>query len=432
MPTRPAKRTVEAPPLRPDGPGAAVPVLIGAAILASWFAIDAKSIDSFEAPKFALVASALAAAGVAAWAGRVRREGFALPRPTLPAILLIAGLAGAALSALSPRRTLSREVLLGAIPFLVAIPLGTSLPYARRRRVMAAIFAGAGALTGLLVVLAAARIYSPLEVKGYSNRAGLGALVGNAGYTGIVLALAAVSLAPLAAARGRTRLPAVAAAALTLAGMVATQSLSAIVVAAVGIASFAFLAGGRRSRIALAGILVLLLAGAAAYLPVRRRAMSFLRAARRGEWNAAFTARAAPWLAATEMIRSHPLLGVGAGRFRAEYVSARLAAETRTRRRLVLAGMPTNSFAQAHNDYLDLVAAIGIPAGACLILAYALLLGAAWRRARGDPEIAGTAAILAAGAVAAFTWFPFQIVPAALWLLLQVGDAHRLLQRGMP
>jgi O-antigen ligase len=89
--------------------------------------------------------------------------------------------------------------------------------------------------------------------------------------------------------------------------------------------------------------------------------------------------------------------------------------------------MPTNSFAQAHNDYLDVVAAIGLPAGACLILAYALLLGAAWRRARGDPEIAGTAAILAAGAVAAFTWFPFQIVPAALWLLLQAGDAHRLL-----
>jgi O-antigen ligase len=404
-------------------------VLIGAAILASWFAIDPKSIDSFEGPKFALVAAALAAAAVAAWAGRVRRAGFAFPRPTFPSLLLVAGLAGAAISAFSPGRRLSREVLLGAIPFLLALPLGSSLPFARRRRLMAAIFAGSGALTGLLVVLAAAKIYSPIEVKGYSNRAGLGALVGNAGYAGIVLALAAVSLAPFAVGRGRTKFAALAAAALALAGMVATQSLSAIVVAAVGIGSFAFLAGGRRSRTALAGILALLLAGAAAYFPVRRRATSFVRAARHGEWNAAFTARAAPWLAAAEMIRAHPVLGVGAGRFRAEYVPARLAAETRARRRLVLAGMPTNSFAQAHNDYLDLVAAIGVPAGACLILAYGLLLGAAWRRARGDPEIAGTAAILAAGAVAAFTWFPFQIVPAALWLLLQAGDAHRLLRK---
>jgi O-antigen ligase len=407
-------------------------VLIGAAILASWFAIDAKSIDSFEAPKFALAASALAAAGVAAWAGRVRRAGFAFPRPTLPVLLLLAGLAGAAISAFSPGRTLSREVLFGTVPFLLALPLGTSLPFARRRRVMTAIFAGSGAVTGLLVLLAAARIYSPIQVKGYSNRAGLGALVGNAGYAGIVLALAAVSLAPLAAGRGRAKFLAIAAAALALAGMVATQSLSAIAVAAVGIGSFAFLAGGRRSRTALAGILVLVLAGAVAYRPVRRRATDFVKAARHGEWNAASTARAAPWLAAAEMIRSHPLLGVGAGRFRSEYVPARLAAEARTRRRLVLAGMPTNSFAQAHNDYLDVVASIGIPAGACLILAYALLLGAAWRRARGDPEIAGTASILAAGAVAAFTWFPFQIVPAALWLLLQAGDAHRLLGKENP
>jgi O-antigen ligase len=402
------------------------------AILASWFAVDPRSIDSFEAPKLVLVATALAGAAVAASAGRIRRAGFALARPTLPAALLLAGLAGAVISALPSGRGQAREALLGAAPLLLAMPLGAGVAYARRRRAMAVVFAGSGALTGLLVVLAAAKVYSPVDVKGYSNRAGLGALVGNAGYAGIVLALAAVALAPFAAARGRTRAAALTAGVFALAGMFATQSLSAIVVAAAGIASFAYLAGGRRSRAALAGILALALAVSAAYAPVRRRAASFLRAAGHGEWNAAFTARAAPWLAATEMIRAHPFIGVGVGRFRSEYVPARLAAETRIRRRLVLAGMPTNSFAQAHNDYLDLVAAIGIPAGACLIAAYALLLGAAWRRARGDPDLAGSAATLVAGAVAAFTWFPFQIVPAALWLLLQAGDAHRLLREGTP
>jgi O-antigen ligase len=432
MPTRAAKRPAPISPSHSDAARIAVPLLIAAAILASWFAVDPRSIDSFEAPKIVLVATALAAAAVAAWGGHIRREGFALSRPTLPAALLLAGLAGAAISALSPGRGQAREALLGAAPLLLAIPLGAGLAYARRRRAMAVVFAGSGALTGLLVMLAAAKVYSPVDVRGYSNRAGLGALVGNAGYAGIALALAAVALAPFAAGKGRGRAAALAAGALTLAGVFATLSLSAIVVAAAGIASFAYLAGGRRSRAALAGILALALAASAAYAPVRRRGTSFLRAARHGEWNAAFTARAAPWLAATEMIRAHPWVGVGVDRFRSEYVPARLAAEARIRRRLVLSGMPTNSFAQAHNDYLDLVAAVGIPAAACLITAYALLLGAAWRRARGHPELAGSAATLVAGAVAAFTWFPFQIVPAALWLLLQAGNAHRLLREGAP
>ena len=432
MPTRAAKGPAPAPAPRSGATQLAVPALLGAAILSSWFAVDPKSIDSFEAPKLVLVATALAAAAVAAAAGRIRREGFALARPTLPAALLLAGLAGAAISALPSGRGQARAALLSAAPLLLALPLGAGLAGPRRRRAMAAVFAGSGALTGLLVVLAAAKVYTPVDVRGYSNRAGLGALVGNAGYAGIALALAAVALAPLAAGKGRGRAAALAAAAFALAGVLATQSLSAIVVAAAGIASFAYLVGGRRPRVALAGFLALALAGSAAYAPVRRRATSFLRAARQGEWNAAFTARAAPWLAATEMIGAHPFIGVGAGRFRSEYVPARLAAEVRIRRRLVLAGMPTNSFAQAHNDYLDLLAAVGIPAGACLIAAYALLLAAAWRRARGRPELAASAATLVAGAVAAFTWFPFQIVPAALWLLLQAGSAHRLLREDAP
>jgi cytoskeletal protein RodZ len=36
--------------------------------------------------------------------------------------------------------------------------------------------------------------------------------------------------------------------------------------------------------------------------------------------------------------------------------------------------------------------------------------------------------LLAGGAVAAFTWFPFQIVPTALWLLLESGRADRILR----
>jgi len=433
MSPRPAKRPIDAAPGSLGRPEALAALFLGAAILASWLAIDPKSIDAFEAPKVVLVTTALAGAAVAAAAGRIRRNGIALRRPSLPQILFLAGLAGAAISAwASPRRAQALESFRGVALFLLAVPLGASVAFVRRQRALTAVFAAGAALNGLLVVLAAARLYSPIAVRGYSNRAGLGALVGNAGYAGIALALAAVTLVPHAARPGRGRPWAIAAGLLALAGMLATQSLSAIVVAASGLGMYAFLAGGRRSRLALAGGVALLLIAAAAYSPVRRRAAGFFRAAGRGEWNAAFTARAAPWLSAAEMIRAHPLLGNGTGTFRSEYVPARLAAEARGRRRLILRGMPTNSFAQAHNDYLDLLAAIGIPAGLCVIGAYALLLGGACRRARVDREIAPVAALLASGAVAAFTWFPFQIAPSALWLLLHAGRAHRLLRKDVP
>jgi O-antigen ligase len=167
------------------------------------------------------------------------------------------------------------------------------------------------------------------------------------------------------------------------------------------------------------------------YPPMRARFAGALRAATHGSWNEAFTARAAPWLAAAEMIRAHPLAGVGIGNFGAEYVPARISAETRHRRRLVLPAMATNSFAQAHNDYLDVLAGTGIPAGACVIAAAAVLVAGVVRRGRHDPEAAASAAILGGGAIAAFAWFPLQIVPTALWILVEAGrSGRRLTEKG--
>jgi tetratricopeptide (TPR) repeat protein len=211
-----------------------------------------------------------------------------------------------------------------------------------------------------------------------------------------------------------------------VAGLLVTRSLSAVAVVAGGTALYALLAGGRRGRVALVSGAALLAAAAFLYAPMRARLTGVARAVERGQWNAAFTARAAPWLAAGEMIRAHPLAGVGIGNFGAEYVPARVAAETRFRRRLVLPGMPTNSFAQAHNDYLDLLAGAGIPAGLCIVAAAAILLADLVRRGRRDREAAAAAALLGGSAIAAFAWFPFQIVPTALWILLEAGRAERL------
>ncbi|HET9794230.1 MAG TPA: O-antigen ligase family protein, partial [Thermoanaerobaculia bacterium] len=312
--------------------------------------------------------------------------------------------------------------------FLLALPVGASEAYRRHRSRLVAVLGGAAAVNGLLVVLSAARVYSPFVVVGYTDRAGLGAFLGNAGYAGIALALAAVTLLPFLARPGRARLPAIAAFLLATAGLLATRSLSAVAVLLAGTAVFGALAGGARGRRILAGAAAALVAAALVYAPMRARVAGVARAARHGEWNEAFTARAAPWLAASEMIREHPAAGVGIGNFGAEYPSARIAAETRYRRRLVLPLMATNSFAQAHNDYLDLLAGAGIPAGLCVIAAAAILLARVVRRGRRDPDAAASAAILSGGAVAAFAWFPLQIVPTAVWILLEAGRADRRLR----
>jgi O-antigen ligase len=406
---------------------AVVAAFISAALLASWLALDPKSIDAFDAPKVVLVATALAAAAVVALFGRIARAGLAAARLSLPSMLLIIGLVGTSLSALaSVRRGASLDALRLALVFLLALPLGASAAYARHRGKLVSLFASAAVVNALLVLLAAARIYAPIVVYGETQREGLGALVGNAGYAGIGLAIAAVTLIPFAISPGGFRPLAIAALALVLAGTFATESLSGIAVAASGIAVYGALAGGRRARRILAAIVAAVFLLAAAYAPVRHRAIQFFRAARQREWNAAFTARAAPWLAAGEMIRAHPVLGIGVGTFRSEYIAARIAAETRIRRQLVLTAMRTNSFAQAHNDYLDILAGSGVPAGLCVIFAYGTLLAAVWRRARVHRDAAGVSALLAGGAVAAFAWFPFQIVPTALWLLLECGRADRL------
>lgn len=426
MPKRPRRPTPAVPPLgrRLE---TATAFFAGAAVLASWVAIDPRSIDGFDAPKTAIAATALAAAAVCALARRIRASGGRLPRLRLPVILLLAALAAAVVSALaSPHRGQSLATLRTAAFFLLALPVGASAGHARGKKAITAIYGAAAAVNGALVVLAGRRIYSPVSVYGNEPREGLGALVGNAGHAGVSLAIAAVTLAPIVLRPGRGRVWAGAALAIIVAGMLATQSLSAIAIVASGLAAWALFAGGRRARIRLGSAVALLLLAAALYGPVRRRAGQFVSAVRSGNWNAAVTARAAPWLAAREMIRRHPVLGIGVGAYRSEYVAARLAAETRGRRRLVLAGMRTNSFAQAHDEYLDAAAGAGIPAALAAIAAAAILLVRCARRAPRDPEAADDAAILAGGAVAAFTWFPFQIAPSGVWLLLRIGDADRL------
>jgi O-antigen ligase len=127
------------------------------------------------------------------------------------------------------------------------------------------------------------------------------------------------------------------------------------------------------------------------------------------------------------MTRERPLLGFGPGTFGAEYVPHRLAAEIRARRRFV-SPLMTSSYAEAHSDYLQVASDAGVPAALLAIGAAGCLLAAAtataWRRR--SPEAIVLAAMLATGAAAALTWFPFQRPITAVPLLLAAGRAWRI------
>jgi O-antigen ligase len=110
-----------------------------------------------------------------------------------------------------------------------------------------------------------------------------------------------------------------------------------------------------------------------------------------GNWYAFLSARADGWTAAAQMIREHPVLGVGAGHFTHAYYPSRLAwleAHDDTGGR----GETATHFAWAHNDPLQLVAELGI-LGAVWMIAFATIC--VRYRPRGDPLplLAGAALI---------------------------------------
>jgi tetratricopeptide (TPR) repeat protein len=165
-----------------------------------------------------------------------------------------------------------------------------------------------------------------------------------------------------------------------------------------------------------------------AVAPVRHRVVRGWWAVTHGELDAALSGRLDGWRVALELTQRHPLAGVGWGAYRAEFAGARL--------RLMAAGMPfflghvNPSFANAHNELLEVGADLGWPGLLALAWALALVGRAAWRaRRRMSAADAGLCfGGLVAAALLALFYFPFRLAPVAFgWVaflawLLATGD----------
>lgn len=373
-------------------------VLFAATVFLTLVAVDARAEASFDAPK-RLVAMFGIAVSIAALAF-TRADRRAIPRKTdAPrgagesakshrAITLSATVALLLILAsawFSPHRAVALDAVRTIVVFAAAGVLAAS--DARVWRWATHAFVAGAALNAAISLLQAARLAEPLRYASGGGRGAVSALIGNTGVLGLICAFALLLLAPRLTRRAYGMWALVA---LLGAALIVNRSLTPFAVVVAGLLVYV---PWRRSALAAA---VLIFSLAATGLAHRiDESLSF---------------RFAPWRAAWSMAIERPLLGYGAGTYAAEFVRHHDGRFVNPH----LAG----SYAQAHNEYLQAAAELGVPATLLLLAILVLLM----RGARHDIV---TLSVLAGGAVAALTWFPLQRPETALLLLAACGRAWR-------
>ena len=286
---------------------------------------------------------------------------------------------------------------------------------ARRQLVNFMLVPGAILAVGVLLQLAG---FAPRASVEGNPRLSLTSLAGSVGELGGYLVLpcliAQVGAFRAASNRGRTLLALVAV--VTAAGCVVTQTLTALLALAVSSLVLWAVLVPKRARIQLIVATVLFAVFAVvAFEPLQDRVLSKAEGASQGRLNELVSGRLDGWKAALHMFFEHPLTGVGHGAYVTEFAEAKLdiiAAEGSESGRL-LHRFPM--FGNAHNEYLEVAAELGLPG--LIVLAWALYLlvarlRAAWLAGE-DKFIRSDTALAIAGVLAlallSAAYFPFRI-----------------------
>lgn len=202
-----------------------------------------------------------------------------------------------------------------------------------------------------------------------------------------------------------------------IAGLVASQSLGAIISFIAGLLVLAFLASRRAGWIVISSVVLATLVAFVVLPTLRARAAFTARALSEDDWSAAMSQRDYPFSAAWEMFKDHPLTGVGPGAFKFQFLDYRMRVTERHPDWLFTA---VQNYAEAHSDHLQLLAEEGLPGWLLFIAALALVARATFRhwhrglgKGDGDPEsfahYAGAPFAVAFGTVALAS-FPLEMV----------------------
>lgn len=398
---------------------------LAALVLVPPFVFVPTAAEAFRTPKL-LVSSLLAVASLLCLSFAVRRLEripfgalWRLPavRATLP-LLCLAGLSWFT----TEYRIVSAHAL---VPLLIGtaslVGWSCGLSPEERQRLLAMLPWPAAALA-LLALLQATGLYRPLGLLGgaEASRLGVMSLAGNPGDLGAYLVLPCLLLQThFILHAGARRWRSAALLALCVMALAATQTFTAIAALLAGSLLLWMSRLPRRRALLAAGGLLTLAAMLVLGVPqLRQRASSKATDLAQGNWNEVLSYRLDGWRAATWMLRHHPLTGVGHGAFRSQFAAARLdladqGADFGGRYR-------PSSFANAHNDLLEVAAELGAPG--LLAIAWASWVGfASWRRLEADERplaLAGAASL----AVLAVGGFPFETALVIFpWLLFLSG-----------
>lgn len=280
-----------------------------------------------------------------------------------------------------------------------------------------------GVVLALIGLAQAANVYQPFGfAAGMStSREQITSLAGNPGD------LAAFLLLPTLVALARVLEPTCRHRALwflallcLLGGAAAARTIScagALVVGAV------FLVGRRFERrrliAATAGILAASLLLVISWSPLRQRADEKVRDLKKLEINAFLTGRLDAWRAAVSMGVAAPWSGVGHGAFRTEFADARESLMAQGVRFYQHHAFPT--FANAHNEALEVFAETGVPGLLAAIASLGALFGVARRQGRQGVGRLESSFLLATAVVALFA-FPLRIALTAWPVLLAAAS----------
>lgn len=229
-----------------------------------------------------------------------------------------------------------------------------------------------------LVILQETKLWMPLALTVQGHYASVG-LLGNANDVGAFLVAPTIAaVVTIVTAAGARRWIYAAIAALLAAGIVASGTRTALGAAVAALIVFALL-HSRRAAIAVAAVLVILA------VPLFYRSTTagqgmrdLVDAARHRDYERLLSERMLPFLAAIDMTRDHPWLGVGPGCFKYHYMAYRVALPKRYPAALTQ-GWPMN-WGEVHNDHLQVASETGLPGYALFLASIGVCAGIGWRR----------------------------------------------------
>lgn len=419
----------------PDAPRASpfenvLLALVAAAVVVTGLAVSPNSFDIFRTPKtvaFQLLALAIFAIAGAAMllSDRVARS-FRMNRVSL--IILLAAVAWTAItSATSLKPILSFTKTFSVFCYAVFFAAAVWTSWKRGAGAVMIVLAPAvwNAVTAFMQSFGKWTMSDlPAEL---GQRLRTTALIGTANEVGGYLVLPLIAAIAAAAAWPRLRWLFVTAAVAIGVGVVAAQSITSIAAAGCGVAAMVMLPGARKLRAKAAIGLLLFVAAVALHPGSRARMKVMLSFAAGGQLSEMTSFRLPAYGVAAEMFRARPLVGVGPGVFRALYMPYKLRLDVEHPQWIRISNQ---SFGQAHNDHLQLLAETGIPGYLIFLTGLAFLARLTFTRTHDDSPRTRFATAFALPAVVAFfvlalAHFPMQLtshmVPAAYLAALCVA-----------